>query len=432
MQAEVLGSATSERPSLLYAAPGPYLTTTGGSAVCVLSSARELARYADVTVAFRGLVEAPPDASYRAIALQDGGLASDANFGDRGSTGPGWGDIPYLHRLSQFAADNAGRYDVVLEHGWGVCGHLLAAFQRHGVPGAAVMGTVRTAYSPIHGVRDLSRLVTVRLRHALSWRRLRAVPCIIAETEQMKSALVRHLEIPAERVRVVGLGLDHSVFRPLCQASARERLGIPPRRLVLTYVGSFDKYHDLRPILEALAIVEGLDVQLRLVGDDAIGEHRYRCRYEQLAAERAVPVVFHGRVPHTEVPAYIAAADLCVAPYDLRAFVDGEMTAFTLKVPEYMACARPVVTVPSGHLRELVTDGVNGFLIPNETDQWAQLLRDLGSRERLRAMGQAAAEVTQDIAWANTAAGYWGVCRELLASVTGRAELRASPALEGK
>ncbi len=423
MQADVLGRAAPERPSLLYAAPGPYLTSTGGSAICVLSCARELARYADVTVAFRAFLESPPEVPCRAIALEDGALEGGPGVGHRASPDARkWGDIAYLRRLSRFAAHNAGRYDVVLEHGWGACGHLLAAFWKHGVPGAAVMGTIRTPYRPLRSARDLSRVMTSALRGALGRRGLRSALRIIAETEHMKAALVRHVRIPANHIAVVGLGVDHSLFQPLCQASARGTLGIAARPLVLVYVGSFDKYHDLWPALEALATADRLDIQLHLVGDDAVGGHGYRRRYEQLAAQRCIPVVFHGRVPRTQVPAYIAAADLCLAPYDVKAFAGGEVTSFTLKVPEYMACARPVATVPSGHLQELITDGVNGFLVPNQKDQWAKLFRNLGSREGLRAMGQAAARTTEHLTWAKTAASYWQVCQELLSGSPSKPE----------
>jgi glycosyltransferase involved in cell wall biosynthesis len=431
MQADVLGRAAPERFSILYAAPGPYLTSTGGTAICVLSCAKELARWANVTVAFRAFLEPPLDNSYGAIALQDGTLAGETGAAPRVSPDARkWGDIPYLRRLSQFAADSAGRYDVVLEHGWDACGYLLAAFRRHGVPGAAVVGTIRTMYSPLRSARDFSRVVTSALRGRLARRGLRSAPRIIAETEQLKGALMRRLGVPAERIAVVGLGVDHSLFRPLPQSSARAELGISERSLVLLYVGSFDKYHDLRPALEALAVVNRPDTELHLVGDDLVGEQRHRRRYEQLAAKRCISAFFHGRVARGRVPTYIAAADLCLAPYDLRAFVDGELTSFTLKVPEYMACGRPVATVPSGHLQELVTDGVNGFLVPNRTDHWAKLLRSLGSRERLRAMGQHAAAATEHLTWAKTAAGYWDVCQELLAGATSTSRLPASFGLE--
>ena len=41
----------------------------------------------------------------------------------------------------------------------------------------------------------------------------------------------------------------------------------------------------------------------------------------------------------------------------------GELGYSTMKVPEYLSAGRPVVTVPSGRLPDLVRDGETGFLV---------------------------------------------------------------------
>ena len=164
---------------------------------------------------------------------------------------------------------------------------------------------------------------------------------------------------------MVGLGVDHALFRPRDQASARISLGINPAATVLLYVGGMDKYHDLGPIIEAFGQIRSPSFELHLVGD---GE--FRARYEEKARHAQTPVRFHGRVPHPMVPDYIAAADICLAPYQTSAF-HGEMVTFsTLKIPEYMACGRPVVSVPSGAIRKLIEDQVSGFLFPNDVSSW--------------------------------------------------------------
>ena len=106
-------------------------------------------------------------------------------------------------------------------------------------------------------------------------------------------------------------------------------------------------------------------VELHVVGD---GEYRVRC--EEKARRAQIRLRFHGHVPHSMVPQYIAAADLCVAPYRTSAFHNGLLPFSTLKIPEYMACGRPVVSVPSGSIERLIEDRVSGFLFPNEVSSW--------------------------------------------------------------
>ena len=81
-----------------------------------------------------------------------------------------------------------------------------------------------------------------------------------------------------------------------------------------------------------------------------------------------------------------------------------------------MACARPVISVPSGHILRLVEDRRTGFLFANEASAWAAFLETLPSRERLAAMGMAAAEAVAPFSWERTAAGYLEVAREVLAT----------------
>jgi glycosyltransferase involved in cell wall biosynthesis len=70
--------------------------------------------------------------------------------------------------------------------------------------------------------------------------------------------------------------------------------------------------------------------------------------------------------------------------------------------------------VPSGHILRLVEDHRTGFLFANEASAWAAFLEKLPSRERLAAMGMAAAESVAPLSWERTADGYLKVAREVL------------------
>ena len=137
-----------------------------------------------------------------------------------------------------------------------------------------------------------------------------------------------------------------------------------------------------------------------------VGVGNYRPRYEQLSTGLNVPVRFHGQVEHQSIPQLIAAADVCIAPYDARGFYHNEVAFSTLKIPEYMACARPVVSIPSGHILSLIDDGATGFLFDNLCDAWCRFLSELPSRERLARIGQAAASTVESLTWEATARQY--------------------------
>jgi glycosyltransferase involved in cell wall biosynthesis len=205
------------------------------------------------------------------------------------------------------------------------------------------------------------------------------------------------------------LGVDHSKFRPFDQENARQQLGITPTITMLLYVGVLDQTHSLMPLIEALNEISCRSIELHIVGDGVLKD-----QYQARISGSRKNIVFHGRVPHSVVPQFIAAADLCIAPYDLRMFPSGEVAYSTLKIPEYMACARPVVSVPSGHILNLVHHNITGFLFHNNVEDWISFLYGCPSRQELQKMGLVAADMVISRNWESTARTYLTCCEEVI------------------
>ncbi len=206
-------------------------------------------------------------------------------------------------------------------------------------------------------------------------------------------------------MEVAALGVDHDLFQPRPQNAARADLGLSSDALIMLYVGGMDQYHDLSPLLEALSQLAPAGLEVHLVGDGA-----YSGRYRELAKASKVPVRFHGQVGHARVPAFIAAADVCLAPYQTSGFHRGQVYFSTLKIPEYMACGRPVISVASGSILTLIESGVSGILFPNELAAWRNSLSAFPDRARLAEMGRAAAPRVACLSWSATAQRYLQLC----------------------
>jgi glycosyltransferase involved in cell wall biosynthesis len=101
-------------------------------------------------------------------------------------------------------------------------------------------------------------------------------------------------------------------------------------------------------------------------------------------------VVFHGHVPHAAVPQLIASFDVMLAPYQQRVTVaDGRTNAAPwmspLKIFEYMAAAKPMLISDLPVLREIVSDGETGLLLPpDDPAAWAGALERLQADPQLR------------------------------------------------
>jgi glycosyltransferase involved in cell wall biosynthesis len=373
----------------------------------MLSLAEALSEFADVTLAFRH-VPGRPLTAHEVLAIEPV-CSGDGNTVDevaQRGLNP-LSHLAYLRRLATFSRDGRQRFDVVLEKGWRLSGTLLSAFRRHGIPGVLIENDVRAWSEPIRDLRSALKYSLHLAGHAVArrhWTRTQ----IIAETEELKTMLVRR-GAQADCVDVVGLGVDHRLFRPRDQVEARRILGIGVSTQVYVYVGGMDKYHDLGPVIEALSTAPP-DAELHVVGD---GVGRAEC--ERQARRLGAPVRFHGRVAHVTVPTYIAAADACISAYREEAF-PGAITFSTLKVPEYMACARPVIGNAAGEARALLEDLISGFIFPNNVAAWTRFFRSGTPREQLAEMGRAAAKAAESLSWRRTAARYMEIVERVAAT----------------
>jgi glycosyltransferase involved in cell wall biosynthesis len=407
------------RLSVCYAAPGQSLLPSAGPTRNVLNVAEALSEWADVTVAFRTILEPIATSKYRVIAIDPRRAKATGPNDDNAARGfHPLQHLSYCHTLRSFARRAASGFDVVLEKGWRLSGFLSASFCSRGVSGVLVENDVRFWTEPVGDIRSAGKYALHHTAEAVAGYCCRRLPSIIAETEELKELLVKRRRISPDRIQVIGLGVDHGLFRPSDQRSARESLGISADAFVLLYVGGMDEYHDLRPVIEALGQVRPPSVELHVVGD---GEYRVQ---EEANVERVrITASFHGQVPYVMVPRHIAAADLCIAPYRVSAFHNGVVTFSTLKIPEYLACGRPVASVPSPAIQRLITDCVNGFVFPNDVSSWVSFMSALPPREQLATMGRAAAEAVTSIAWENTAKQYFEVCERLCFRNTRSCEL---------
>jgi glycosyltransferase involved in cell wall biosynthesis len=92
-------------------------------------------------------------------------------------------------------------------------------------------------------------------------------------------------------------------------------------------------------------------------------------------------VTFAGAVEHNQMPGYIAAMDVTVAPYPALE----EFYYSPLKLFEYMAMGRPVVAARIGQVADIVTDGMNGLLFePGDSQGLARCIRRLKEDPPLR------------------------------------------------
>jgi glycosyltransferase involved in cell wall biosynthesis len=195
------------------------------------------------------------------------------------------------------------------------------------------------------------------------------VPIVVSTP--LKNYLVAQ-GVPQGRLTVVPNGADPEVFHPSMAArqAVRAQLGIPPDSVVVGFVGILRPWHGVELLVEAVARIKATRESLHVL---IVGDGPSRPHLEQLTASRGLQdlVTFTGRVPHREIPRYVAAFDIAVSP---RA----TFYASPMKVPEYMAAGVVVLAPRMVNLEDLLTEGVDGILFePENIDDMAAQLDSL-------------------------------------------------------
>ena len=148
---------------------------------------------------------------------------------------------------------------------------------------------------------------------------------------------------------------------------ARQRLGIAPEEFVCLFVGQHIWEKNPRLVIEALARIPDVPFRMYFVGVGYAAKEM-----QELVAERGLDnkVTFVGSITDRDkLKDYYAASDLFLFPslYDNAPLVVREAAA--LHTPSVMAEGATAATI--------LRNGENGFLVENDPDKLAALLREL-------------------------------------------------------
>lgn len=229
-------------------------------------------------------------------------------------------------------------------------------------------------------VRGYMRLVAAAARRA---------DLVLTDAEATVGEIVRHLGVPAERVRAIPLAAA-GAYRPVegeALAAVRARYALPERYFL--YLGGFDLRRNLATLFHALALARRREAalpELVLAGALPAADSAFAPDPRRLAAEAGVGegVRFLGRVPEEDKPALYSGALAFLFP--------SRYEGFGLTVLEALACGTPAAVADATSLPEVAGPGAL-LAGPDDVGAWAEaivrLATDPALRERLRAAGLA-------------------------------------------
>jgi glycosyltransferase involved in cell wall biosynthesis len=239
---------------------------------------------------------------------------------------------------------------------------------------------------------------------------------IVVVTPKLKQVLCQDYGVPGEKIVVIPNGTDTELFKPMDTRTAREKLKLDQSCRYVGFVGSFQAWAGIDNFIRSMPLVlqECPGTRFLLVGDGVM-----RQSIIDLAKENGVydRIVFTGIVPHQDVPLYINASDVCVCPGADNSRNSRIGGGSPLKLPEYMACARPVVIGSVVELSQEVTRTGSGLAVDmRNKDELAKtlvtLLKDEDLRIKMGMNGRKAA--LEKYSWRGVAEQIVAVCQSAI------------------
>jgi glycosyltransferase involved in cell wall biosynthesis len=206
-------------------------------------------------------------------------------------------------------------------------------------------------------------------------RTLRNADKIIAISQNTKNDLIKHFNIPEDKIRVVYLAVNNN-YKPVSNEEVkRVKDKYNPNSPFILYVGTLEPRKNIVRLIDAFHRLKQKEIPHKLV---IAGKKGWK--YENIFGEIEKlklkdDVIFTGYVSDEDLPALYNAADLFVYP----SIYEG----FGLPPLEAMACGTPVITSNTSSLPEVV--GGAGIMVdPYNIDELSNKMQEVLTSKNLR------------------------------------------------
>jgi D-inositol-3-phosphate glycosyltransferase len=231
----------------------------------------------------------------------------------------------------------------------------------------------------------------------------------IISTSSVEKKLIQKLfEIPAEKIRVITIGVDTKIFRPVRISKKRMRSKIGNFTHVILYVGRIEWRKGIGTLLWSFreVVKEYPGAKLYIVGGgnskaarqlEETEYNRLRSIVEELGLEDKV--VFLGAKKQKYLRRYYSTADVCAVP--------SYYEPFGIVPLEAMACGTPVVASKTGGLQYTVKHGKTGYLAkPRDYHDLAEKIKQVLKNGKPFYKDQCLARIHKHFEWEGIADQY--------------------------
>ena len=215
---------------------------------------------------------------------------------------------------------------------------------------------------------------------------------LIVISGALKDYVVEKYQIDPDRIVVLADAVSLTSFEKLDTT-----LHLDNEKLKIAYMGSLFPGKGIETIVRMAAADKKNQY-------DIYGERGPLEQWKTLAAEIGSNVNFMGQIENAKVPETLMQYDVLLMPYSNKVEVYGEeLTNWMspLKMFEYMASGRVIISSDLPVIREILTDGKDAYLVePDNVESWLAAVRKVEEdREKAKQIAACALQEVKQYTW---------------------------------
>jgi len=237
---------------------------------------------------------------------------------------------------------------------------------------------------------------------------LRKADHVIVINEKLRDYVIQMGSNP-DRTQVLTGGVNLEQFSPNTNGSAvRKQYGFSEKDFVLFFMGWLYNFSGLKEVALKLAQKDNHNIKLLIVGEGDAYDELQKIREKYNLQDK---VILTGKKSYEEIPAFIAASDICLLPaYPAERIMQDIVP---IKMYEYMAMKKPVIATRLPGVMKEFGEG-NGVVYVDRPEDAVEKARELVAGGSLSEVGLKARCFVEKCSWDNVTDEFERILQEAL------------------
>ena len=236
---------------------------------------------------------------------------------------------------------------------------------------------------------------------------------LVVVTPRLKYVLQNEYKIQPNKIRVIQNGANINLFKPMDQEIAKAELGLIQQYKYVCFVGNLVPWQGIEYLVEAAPfVIKTAPETIFLIVGDGMMYGPLQSLVKKYHLENHF--YFTGSIAYDQVPKYINASDICVAPFILAR--NEKIGLSPLKIYEYMACGKPVIGSNINGVGDILEKSKSGISFAAEnavefSKALIRLIKDHQIREKMGRNGRI--YVLKNHSWESITLKLISLCKEI-------------------